>query len=210
MPLLPSTDSLSEVLLCSNYFITSAITIVCTFGINFGIVYASNKDYPEKWVVFDVNVAISLIILHLIMPVIVFFGTGGTRARIIAGKQRPLSQSALCDTMILRTLFFSLAVPNWKSRLLRFVGNAFLVPLLPIAFILAFACWADLGFCSITSDQKCSLTLYGFVSLDASWKTAGAMILHTMNYLSAHNDAQPELYENEEEEKASLKNANIA
>lgn len=208
MPLLPSTDSLSEVLFCPNFFLTGALTAVMTFGINFGIVYASNKDYPEKWVVFDVNVAISLIILHLIMPVIVFFGTGATRARIIEGKHRPLAQTALCDTMIMRTLFFSLAVPNWKSRLLRFVGNAFLVPLIPIAVILAFACWADLGFCSITSDQKCSLTLWGFVSLDASWKTACALILHTMNYLAAHNDAQPELYESEDEEK-SLKNANV-
>lgn len=199
MPLLASTTSPMEILSYPHFYITGFITLVTTFGINYGIVYATNKDSPEKWVVFDSNVAISIILLHLIMPIIIFFGTGGIRKQITDGKQRPLSQTALCDTIIMRTLFFSLAVPNWKSRLLRFVGNAFLVPAVPIAVIMAFACWADLGFCSLTSPEKCEISLHAFLSLDASWKTAAALVLHTMNYLAAHSDAQPELYEDVEE-----------
>lgn len=199
MALLASTTNLVEILSYPHFFITGLVTTISTFGINYGIVYATNKNSPEKWVVFDSNVCLSIILLHLIMPVIIFFGTGATRQRIIEGKHRPLSQTALCDTIIMRTIFFSLAVPNWKSRLLRFVGNAFLVPAVPVAVILAFACWADLGFCSITSSEKCDISLHAFVALDASWKTVSALMLHTMNYLAAHNDAQPELYEDVED-----------
>eukprot|EP00744_Colponema_vietnamica_P021090 GILI01030058.1.p1 GENE.GILI01030058.1~~GILI01030058.1.p1 ORF type:complete len:170 (+),score=36.75 GILI01030058.1:78-512(+) len=132
-----------------------------------------------------------------------FLGNKSARKPIIEGKHRPLTQESLRGTAILRCLFFAISIPHWKSRLPMAIVNALLIPMLPMAAILFIACWADLGFCELNADLKCSLTLWDFILLDATWKAGSAIILNTLNYLAVHNDAQEELYENEGEARLS-------
>ena len=184
-------------ILCTPHFIVNLIlTIVLTFGINFGIMWGIADRWPSKRVIFDASAFGNILGTHLILAVLAFFGTGAIRQRVQSGLAHPLSQTWLCDSRLKRILFFSLAVPNWKARGLRFIGNSLMLCTIPVTISLAFACWASLDFPAITTKEICNtISLAQFCAIDATWKTISAVIMLPLNYLAAHNDAQPELYD---------------
>lgn len=187
-------------ILCSAHFIINFIaTVAITFGANFGIMWGIADTWPSKRVLFDTSTLGNILGTHVLLALLCFFGTGTIRQRVKAGSAPPLAQTWLCDTAVKRILFFSLAVPNWKARALRFVANSLMLCSIPVTIVLALSCWASLGFPALTTKEVCNtISLAEFCAIDASWKTLSVMIMYPINYLASHNDAQPELYDETE------------
>eukprot|EP00758_Cryptobia_borreli_P004361 Tbor_TRINITY_DN4332_c0_g1::TRINITY_DN4332_c0_g1_i1::g.7805::m.7805 len=192
--MLPTVTRIRD-LLTPYYWIALVINIILTFGINFAISRSIIIKYPEKNVIFDLGVIINVIVTIIVVGLVVFCGTAGIRSRIVKGKAHPIAQTSLCDTFIKRTVFFSMAVPNWRSRLFRFIANCMVINAPVVILTLLFACWADLGFPPLNSTAKCTLSHWSmYSSIDAAWKSLMIIGMYTINFISAHNDAQPELY----------------
>lgn len=168
------------------------VTCMCTFGINYGIDYAMHQDNVNVAVINGSNFAIGVLATVVVIDLIVFFGAGGMRDRIIAGKQRPVAQVALCDTLLKRILFFSLAEPVWQTRLPRFIAQTMLFPGLFVLLGVYMICWFVSG-CGSLPQNACEQPLHVWCAWTALWKVVIASSVYTMNFAAVHNDAQPEL-----------------
>ena len=185
-------------ILCTPHFIVNLIlTIVLTFGINFGIMWGIADRWPSKRVIFDINTFGNILGTHLVLAVLAFFSTTSAVCdRIRRGLAHPIFRSSLQGNCLKRVLFFSLAVNRRRIRCVAFVGNSLLLCTIPVTIGLAFACWASLDFPAITTKEICNtISLAQFCAIDATWKTISAVVMLLLNYLAAHNDAQPELYD---------------
>lgn len=174
------------------------MTCILTFGINFGIDYGMNKDKDEVAVIDGSSFVIGVFATVLVIDILVFFGGGSIRDRLIKGDAQPVAQLALCDTLLKRIVFFSMAEPKWKIRFPRFVAQTLLFPGLFVVIVVYAICWFVSG-CGSLPKNACVVPLHEWCAWTELWKTFIAGSVYIINYISMHNDAQPELSQQEGE-----------
>jgi hypothetical protein len=193
MPVLESHRTIWPIFGCAFFWICFTVTCVLTFGINFGIDYGMHTDNVEVAVIDGSNFIIGVVATVLVIDVLVFFGGGSIRDRILKGDARPVAQLALCDTLLKRIVFFSMAEPKWKVRFPRFVAQSLLFPGLFVVLVVYMICWLVSG-CGSLPSNACAVPLREWCALTECWKMFIAGTLYIINFISMHNDAQPELY----------------
>jgi hypothetical protein len=178
---------------CAFYWLCLALTCCLTFGINYGIDYGMHKNEDMVAVINGTSFIANVIITLLIIDVLCFFGGGSIRDRILQGDAQPVAQLALCDTLLKRIIFFSMAEPRWKVRFPRFVAQTCLFPGLFVVLVVYAICWFASG-CGTLPKDACVVPLKEWCAWTELWKVCIASSVYTVNYISMHNDAQPELY----------------
>ena len=172
------------------FWIMMTISVVLTGGINYGIDYGMHKNDDLPIHAADGNLLVNIVIFIIIVGLCMFFGSGGIHSRIKENLQPPISQVVLCDTLFKRVMFFSWPVPSWKDRLPRFICQIIFFPGVAIVILTYILCW-------FASDREgvsyCEGDVYFLCNFNLIWKMITCAILFTLNYVAAHNDAQPEL-----------------
>jgi hypothetical protein len=174
------------------FWILLVVSVVLTCGVNYGIDYGMNKDKDVPIKAADGNLLLNILIFTLIVGLITFFGSGSIHQRIRQNLQPPVAQVVLCDTLFKRIVFFSWAIPSWKDRLPRFLCQILFFPGIAIVILTYIICW----FASHRNGVSyCEGDVYFLCNFNMFWKGVTTGLLFALNYVAAHNDAQPELSE---------------
>lgn len=195
MSRLETLRSVWPIYLTAHFWILFLLTLGLTFGVNYGVDYGMHKMNETYAVINGSSFATGVLVVVLIIDVLVFFGGGDIRKRIIEGKAHPVAQSALCDTLFKRVFLFSLAVPNWKDRFPRFVAQTLFFPGVFVVIVVYGACYFASGAPSSLPQNGCVVPLHEYLAYTEGWKTFIAACVFIINYAAFHNDAQPELQE---------------
>ena len=195
-------------LLSSSHFICTALFLVAaTFGISYGITYSSVRSNPLLWVVFDtsevINVTLTCFFLALVLFVVVLHMA---RKRIMLGVQPPLAHAAYKSNVVKRVLLHPLGLPDWRKRIVLILLQSFLFPAAFILGALALSCHFmkeahkqhdddDFWLPTIYSQYCLVPSLHGFLAIGSSYRAFMVFIIYLYVYISAYNDAQPELVE---------------
>ena len=179
---LPSLSHPGPIIGTAFFNINIAITVLITFGANFGIDWAIVDNYPDKRVIFSAGVFGGLVATLVIIPVLTYCGSGVIKKRIENGLEPPVAYEWFSSSFVPRVIFFSMGSP--RRRLLTFIINTLVILGIPLTGILLLACWGDEGFPTSGSHECLLPETWQYCLIDAVWKALCAMICYAMNEIS--------------------------
>lgn len=182
-------SNLSPIFFTAFFWVCLVITVIITCGANYGIDYWMHHNDPPPHSVANKSMPFEVLIFCIVIAFLVFFSAGDIQKRIATNDMRPVMQSALCDTLTKRILFFSMADPNWKMRILKFMGQCCLIPGIPIIVLIYLLCWMSSDF----SSTDCSSSLTEMLLWTMVWKGVAAAVIYSANWAAVHNCEQPEI-----------------
>eukprot|EP00744_Colponema_vietnamica_P008563 GILI01012207.1.p1 GENE.GILI01012207.1~~GILI01012207.1.p1 ORF type:complete len:234 (+),score=26.70 GILI01012207.1:46-702(+) len=185
--ILPPSNSIMEILSTPLYVKGLLTNIAFTFGFNFFITKMISNDKPSDWVYFGDQSVNGLVFFFVLIPTLFTALRGSIHQAIVAGKVKPLATTALTDNAFIRGMFYSCCIPSGWLRFIPFMLNGALFPGIAVAVALILLCQSN------TVNGECPMSQYGYVLLDATWKTISVIILFTMHFIACHNEAEPEI-----------------
>lgn len=140
----------------------------------------------------DLMVMGNMFMFFVIMGLVLNFVRLEVHPRIKAGTLRPLAAAALKRSIVMRYVFFSVSIPQWKRRCPMFILNMSIVIGIPLIVLWSVLCWGNV-FVQEDGVRSCDVSRWGFVFYSLLWKLPCAQVVFTLNYFAIINDAQPEL-----------------
>lgn len=191
---LEPTESIIEVMSTPLYLKGVLTNIVFTFAANFFITKMINDSKPQNWVYFGDETISNTVFFFVLVPSLLTILRSEIHKAILAGHVRPLSSYTLAaNPMTSKGLMYACSIPNGWIRLLPFIFNAGLFPGIAVVGILMSLCQRNSVKDDLTGIKSCPMPLYGFVALDAVWKTISVVIIYTMHFIACHNEREPEI-----------------
>ena len=186
--MLESRRDIAPVFFRAHFWILLIVNAILTVGINIGVDYGMNKNKSSPHNVVATSSIIEILIFSSIIASCVIWGSGDIHKKIRDHEIQPIARTTLCDTLIKRIVFFSIAEPDWKWRFPKFLVQVWIFPGFPVTLIVWTFCWMAKDF----SAGACTGSLWDLCAWNAVWKCVITAIVFAINYVAAHNDAQPE------------------
>lgn len=177
----------------THFFLLLVVTVALTVVINGVIDYFMYRNKPPWFVVDGLNTIATVMLFNVIVGILLFFSAKDIQKRVREGVSPPVDQRALRGGLGTRILFFSLCLPNWKTRLPMFLLNVCWFPGVPMLIAMGFFCWCAINFQPLGAQNCPATSIMEYVIWTELWKGISVGIVFAMNYAAAHNDDQPEV-----------------